>query len=128
MRMLLVGLGGFVGSVLRYRLSASIQVIAPPNGFPWGTLVVNLIGCLLMGILSELIAVRGRGLFGPEAYPFLVVGLLGGFTTFSAFSNETVMTFRNGLTAIAVMNIVASLFFGLAAVVAGRAIVNLVWK
>ncbi len=126
MRVLLVGIGGFAGSILRYWLSGFAQTIAPTTSFPWGTLVVNLTGCLVMGVLIELIEVQG--LFGPEAYALVVVGLLGGFTTFSAFSNETVTAFRNGMTAVAVTNIVASLFLGLAAVVAGRAIVNCLWK
>ncbi|MBI3598378.1 MAG: fluoride efflux transporter CrcB [Nitrospirae bacterium] len=126
MRLLLIGLGGFVGSILRYLISRFAQGIAPSNGFPWGTLVVNLVGCLLTGVFIELIA--DRRIFGPEAYPLLVIGLLGGFTTFSAFSNETVIAFRNGLTAIAVINILASVLFGLFAVCMGRAIVNLVWK
>jgi CrcB protein len=126
MRILLVGLGGFAGSILRYWLSGFAQRIAPSNGFPWGTLVVNLTGCLMMGVLLGLI--QDRRLFGPYAYPLLGVGLLGGFTTFSAFSNETVTAFRGGLTGIAVTNILASVVFGLIAIVAGRAIVNLLWK
>jgi CrcB protein len=126
MRVLLVGIGGFAGSILRYWLSGFAQGIAPTTSFPWGTLVVNLAGCLVMGVLIELIEVQG--LFGPEAHPLLVVGLLGGFTTFSAFSNETVTALRNGMTGIALTNIVASLFFGLTAIVAGRAIVNCLWR
>jgi len=122
MRVLLVGIGGFTGSILRYWLSGFAQGIAPSNGFPWGTWVVNMTGCLAMGVLVELI--DGQDIL----HPLLVVGLLGGFTTFSAFSNETVTALRNGMNAIAMMNIVASLFFGLTAVVAGRAIVNFFWK
>jgi len=125
MRILLIGLGGFAGSILRYWVSGFVQRIASPSLFPWGTLIVNLTGCLLIGILSELIAIRGRVLFGPEAYPLLVIGLLGGFTTFSTFANETVNTLRNGLTAIAIMNIVASLFLGLVGVWTGRALIHL---
>ena len=85
MRVLLVGIGGFIGSVLRYWLSGGIQSAAPRSSFPYGTPAVNLLGCLAIGILAEL--AESRGFLRPDTRAFLFVGVLGGFTTLSAFAN-----------------------------------------
>lgn len=78
---LLVGGGGFLGSVLRYGISGLAQRLDPSAGFPVGTLTVNAIGCFLIGLVGAL--ADSRGLFGPEMRLFFFIGVLGGFTTFS---------------------------------------------
>jgi len=86
MKMILsVALGGAVGASARYLFAAQMLRLMGP-GFPWGTLGVNIIGSFAMGVLVELTALRLS--IGPEMRVFLVTGVLGGFTTFSAFSLE----------------------------------------
>jgi fluoride exporter len=118
-RILFIGLGGFVGAILRYGVGGLVQRATPVAAFPFGTLVVNICGCFAIGVLAQLIEARG-GLH-PNARVFLTIGLIGGFTTFSAFANETLDGFRQGLTGVAVANIVLSVALGLVAVWAGRA-------
>lgn len=85
--LLLVGAGGFVGSTLRYALGGVVHRLVPFASFPWGTLTVNLAGCLAIGLLAG--ADESRSVLGPETRLFLLIGLLGGFTTFSTFGIET---------------------------------------
>lgn len=122
---LYVGLGGFVGSVLRYWMGGAVQQLANNPAFPLGTLVVNLAGCLLIGFLSQL--ADARGIFPPEARLFVFTGLLGGFTTFSAFGNESVNLLRNGDNLSALLNVGIYVFAGLGAVWLGRAITQWIW-
>jgi CrcB protein len=89
-------------------------------------LVVNVLGCVAIGLLSEL--VEARGFLTPETRALLVVGLLGGFTTFSAFANETVSAVRDGAYAVAVTNVMVSIAACLFAVWAGRSIAHYVWR
>jgi CrcB protein len=113
-----VGLGGFLGSILRYIVSGAVHHWHKGIGFPYGTLVVNLIGCLLIGLLSQM--AETRGMIGPQARMFLFIGVLGSFTTFSTFGNETLnLVFdRNGILALA--NVGLHIFAGLGAVWLGR--------
>ena len=94
-KLLLIGTGGFIGSILRYLVSGSVQAASQSIAFPYGTLAVNVIGCFLIGFLSEL--AETRSLFSPDTRAFLIVGILGGFTTFSAFGNETMNLIRDEL-------------------------------
>jgi fluoride exporter len=126
MKVLLVGFGGFLGSMLRYWLSGFAQDACPGVVFPVGTLVVNALGCLAIGLISEL--AEARGATSPETRAFLVVGLLGGFTTFSAFANETVSAFRDGDRVVALANVALSVAVCLVAVWGGRAIASLLWR
>jgi CrcB protein len=126
MKLLWVGLGGFAGSVLRYLVSGWVQQSSKSVAFPWGTLVVNVTGCLAIGALSYL--ADTRGLFHAEARLFLIVGVLGGFTTFSAFGNETMNLLRDGENLLAAANIGASVLLCLASVWAGRAIAVSIWR
>jgi CrcB protein len=123
---LYVGLGGFVGSVLRYWLGSAVQQIANNPAFPFGTLTVNLIGCLMIGFLSQLAEMRG--IFTPEARLFLFVGILGGFTTFSTFGNESMNFLRDGQSLSAFLNIGLHIFAGLAAIWLGRSLAFWVWR
>lgn len=83
---LAIAAGGGLGAVARYLLASRIALVTSP-GFPWGTLTVNVIGCIVMGVLAELMALRWSAPL--ELRAFLTTGLLGGFTTFSAFALDT---------------------------------------
>jgi len=109
--MLLVALGGAIGSVARFKMSGLVLHGTPNWRFPAGTLAVNLIGCLIAGLLAGM-AVK-QDVFSPEARLFLFTGLLGGFTTFSAFGLETLLLLKRGETVVAVANVVVSIVVGL---------------
>jgi CrcB protein len=125
-KIFLVGLGGSIGSILRYAVSGLVQQWTKSIGFPFGTLAVNLLGCLLIGIASQLI--ESRSLFAPETRVLILVGLLGGFTTFSTFGNESLNLMRAGQFAAAVGYVVAHVVLGLGAVWLGRAMTILIWR
>jgi fluoride exporter len=125
-KLLLIGMGGFMGSVARYALSGVVQVVLRSETFPFGTLFVNVVGCFFVGLLSYL--AESRGALTADTRAFLVVGLLGGFTTFSAFGNETINLLRDAERWAASLNVAAHLVFGLGAVWAGRATAFLVWR
>ena len=91
---MLVGSGGFLGALLRYGLSGLVQNRSTAATFPYGTLAVNLIGCLVIGVFVGLI--DARQLFSPEARTFALIGVLGGFTTFSTFGYEAFALVRDG--------------------------------
>ncbi|MBA4179435.1 MAG: fluoride efflux transporter CrcB [Anaerolinea sp.] len=93
MRLALVIAGGGLGSALRY-LVGSVVASHAGSGFPWGTFAINVAGSFLIGIIATLADEPGS--VGPSARVFLVVGVLGGFTTFSAFSLETVRLLEDG--------------------------------
>ncbi len=123
---LYVGLGGFIGSVLRYWVGNAVQQFANNPAFPFGTLAVNLVGCLVIGFLSQL--ADARGVFTPEARLFVFVGILGGFTTFSTFGNETMNFLRGGEGLPALLNVGLHIFVGLAAIWLGRSIAYWIWR
>lgn len=114
----LVGLGGALGSMLRYWLGGLAQHRLDATGFPVGTLLVNVAGCLLIGVLSG--AVDARHAFPPEARLLIGAGVLGGFTTFSALGNETINLLRAGSTGLAALNVGANVLAGLVAAWLGR--------
>lgn len=124
-KLFLAGLGGFIGSSLRYGMTGYVQQLSRSIHFPYGTLAVNLIGCCLIGFLSQL--AESRGVFTAESRTFVFIGILGGFTTFSAFGNETMNLWRDGENALALANIAAHLFLGLGAVWASRALAYQIW-
>ena len=109
---ILIGSGGFAGAVLRYALGGLIHRHVSAGGLPYGTLAVNLLGCLLIGALAGL--AESRPIFSPGFRVFIFIGLLGGFTTFSAFGFETFTLVRDGDFLRASMNIVISVVLGLA--------------
>ena len=117
----LVAAGGAVGAVARFQLGRLItQLTGPANAFPWGTLSVNVIGSLAMGVLIGWIARGNLGTETTESMRLLIgVGLLGGFTTFSAFSAELVTMLQRGQMADALAYGAVSLVAGMAALVAG---------
>ena len=122
----LVALGGAVGSVSRYLLGTWVQTTSQSIDFPYGTLSVNLIGCFVIGFLSQLVETRGA--FTPEIRALVFMGILGGFTTFSAFGNDTMNLLREGETLNALMNIGANMILGLALVWFGRMVAFWIWR
>jgi len=123
---LLVGIGGFIGSVLRYLASGYVQQASKSVDFPYGTLAVNVIGCFIIGFLAQL--AEERGVFTSESRLFVFTGFLGGFTTFSSFGNETLNLARDTQMMDALANIGANVIIGLFAVWLGRTVSYLIWK
>ncbi len=115
---LLIGIGGFIGAIMRYALSDFIQSWSKVSQFPIGTLVVNLVGCLLIGALAQL--AESRNIFTPETSSLIFLGFLGAFTTFSTFSADSLNLMRNGQSLLSYLNISASVILGLGAVWLGR--------
>jgi CrcB protein len=119
-------LGGFAGAVLRYLASGWVQSASGSPSFPWGTLAVNVIGCFLIGVLAYL--ADTRGILHPQARLFVIVGVLGGFTTFSAFGNETMNLIRDGENFLAAANAIGGVLLCLAAVWVGRFVAVAIWR
>lgn len=117
-KLVLIGIGGFLGSIARYWASGAAQRLAGRPDFPYGTLAVNIIGCFLIGFLASLATTRQ--LFTPETRLFLFVGLLGGFTTFSTFSYEVFSFAHDGQFLSAMWNLCLHLVTGLGAVWLGH--------
>lgn len=120
--LLAVGTGSFIGGVLRYLVSQFIQskFLA---AFPYGTMFVNIFGCFLIGIVF---ALSDKGNIPQEWRIFLATGILGGFTTFSAFSNEAVSMLRDGQFLFASVYVAASVFLGLIATILGVLIIKVI--
>ncbi|MBN1627381.1 MAG: fluoride efflux transporter CrcB [Deltaproteobacteria bacterium] len=125
-RIIIVGIGGFIGSALRYIVSGYIQDISHSISFPYGTLSVNIIGCFLMGMISQLVDLQ-IGITS-ETRLFLMVGVLGGFTTFSAFGNETIKLLQDQRIFLSLMYIGSHIFICLLAVFAGMIISKYIWR
>lgn len=125
-KIFLAGAGGFIGSVLRYLASGVVQQWTQSATFPFGTLAVNTLGCLVIGFLSQL--ADTRGVFTPETRVLVFVGVLGGFTTFSTFSNETLNLLRDNQVFPALTNLTAHLVLGLGAVWLGRTLAYWIWR
>ena len=119
----LVGSGGFVGALARYGLSGLVQRQIALTTFPYGTLVVNLLGCFLIGVVAGL--ADSRQLFGPEARTFALIGLLGGFTTFSTFGYETFAMIRDAEYLRVAANVGTHVILGLSLVWLGYAITTI---
>lgn len=120
---LLVGVGGFLGSIFRYVLSGWVHRILDNPWFPYGTLAVNVTGSLVIGFLAGL--ADSRSLFSSEARLFVFIGLLGGFTTFSSLTIETFSLARSAQLLAAVMNLALQIFLGLLAVWLGNLLARL---
>lgn len=117
---LLVGLGSFIGGIGRYLLTLLVQNRFLST-FPFGTMVVNIIGCFLIGIVY---GISDRGSLPAEWRIFLATGILGGFTTFSSFSNDTVSMLRDAQYLPAFSYIAISLLVGLAATFSGISLIK----
>ncbi|MBR62100.1 MAG: fluoride efflux transporter CrcB [Dehalococcoidia bacterium] len=111
---LIVGAGGFIGAIARYGINSGFGRLIHDQWLPYGTLTVNVIGCLIIGMVAGLI--DGKHIGGVELRAFVVVGILGGFTTYSAFGYETINLLRDGNISAAIVNIAAQIVLGLCAV------------
>jgi fluoride exporter len=119
---LLVALGGAVGSIARYLMASRLQTATGWN-FPIGTVAVNILGCFLIGILYVLLVARPDPKH--ELRALLIVGVMGGFTTFSSFSLETVTLAMNGNYGGATLNVVVSVVACLVGTVLGIALARI---
>ncbi|MDP5185482.1 fluoride efflux transporter CrcB [Blastococcus sp. BMG 814] len=115
MAYLLAALGGALGALARWGLAEAFP--HSPTGLPWATLGVNLTGCLLLGVLTAVLVARAPG--SPWARPFLGVGVLGGFTTYSTFAVEVVRLADAGAAGTAVVYVLVSVLGGVAAAAVG---------
>ncbi len=120
---LLVGLGGFAGSVARYKLGGWVLHLTAQERFPWSTFAINVAGCLLAGVLAGL--AEEYELFGPDTRLLVFTGLLGGFTTFSAFGLDALFLMRRGEIGTALLYAGGSVVVGLAAAWVGWRLVAL---
>ena len=116
-----IALGSALGGVLRYWCSGLVAR-AFGETFPWGTIVVNVVGSLLIGLFATLSGPDGRLFVGTMARQFVMLGLLGGFTTFSSFSLQTLTLAQNGEWIQAATNIVGSVLLCLMGVWLGHAL------
>jgi CrcB protein len=118
MNILLVGIGGFAGSISRYLLGGWIQRTSGESWLFLGTAAVNLTGCLLIGLIANLASVRS--MMSDEMRILLIVGLLGGFTTFSSFGLENFHLIRDTRFLVASMNILVQVILGVGGVMLGN--------
>ncbi len=125
-KLFIIGMGGFIGSVLRYLTNGLAQTLSMSVSFPFGTFIVNVFGCFLLGLLAYLS--ESRSVFSDSLRAFVFIGVLGGFTIFSAFSNETFNLIQDGETSLALINILAQIFFCLTAVWIGRSLTQWIWR
>ncbi len=125
-RVLLVGLGGFIGSVLRYLLGGVAQNLFQTARFPIGTTLINLTGCFVIGLLSQL--AESQGAFTELTRAFVFAGILGGYTTFSTFSNESLNLFRAGDSWLGLLNVAIQVLGGLSLAWLGRVGGQLIWR
>lgn len=119
-----VGAGGSLGALARYGLGGLVHRLWPLTTFPVGTLAVNLLGCLLIGLSAGLI--ETRQLFGPEFRVFALIGILGGFTTFSTFGYETFAMLRDEEFFWAAANVGMNVILGLTCVWLGYTLIT--WR
>jgi fluoride exporter len=112
-QVLLVGLGGMIGSVLRYVVASGLQK-GVSESFPVGTMAVNLLGCLAIGVFASVAEVKQWT--SPEARLFVTTGILGGFTTFSAFGYETFRLLRESAFGFAAASVFGNVVIGTVAV------------
>ncbi len=121
---LIVILGAGLGGGARHGVNVAVARLLPGLSFPLATLIINVLGSFLMGVLAEGFALRGAA--GHPARLFLTTGMLGGFTTFSTFSLDAISLYERGETGLAALYVVASVGAGLIGLVAGLALVRAV--
>ena len=126
LKLSIIGAGGFTGAILRFVVSSWVQARSGSIVFPFGTLAVNMIGCLLIGFLTFL--VETRSMFSMETRSFILIGLLGAFTTFSTFGNETLGLIRDSRLDLAVFNAGFQVIVGVGMVWLGRVIAAALWS
>jgi CrcB protein len=124
-QIMIVALGGAVGSVARYKLGGVVLHHTQTWNFPLSTFFVNVLGCLVIGLLAAV--VEHHDVFSGQLRLLLFTGLLGGFTTFSAFGYETSFLLRRGLVSTSMLYVGLSVFCGLIAVFIGFKTIELLW-
>ena len=122
-KILWIFLGGGIGAISRYWLSLGIYRLVG-TGFPYGTLVVNILGCFFIGLWMTMF--EDRFLVNPNLRLFLIIGILGGFTTFSSFSFETISLLQEGSYFLGMGNILLSVFVCLTATWLGHLLGKLI--
>ncbi len=115
---LAVALGGAVGSLARYMLSAAAQPIS--GSLPWGTILINILGSFIIGLFGTLTLAHGRYPVSENVRLLVMVGVCGGFTTFSSFGLQTLDLLRSGAMGRAAINIIASVVLCVGAVAVGH--------
>lgn len=125
-RLCSIGLGGFIGAILRYLVSGWVQDRSGSIIFPFGTATVNLIGCFIIGLLTFL--VETRSYFSVETRAFILIGLLGSFTTFSTFGSETLVLIRSGRMDMAALYAGGQVVVGVIMVWVGRLVAAGIWR
>lgn len=123
-KLFFIALGGAVGALLRYAVARSAALLTT-DLFPWGTLAANLLGCFAIGFLWT---ATERAVLPPGAAAFLLVGLLGAFTTFSTYSLESVRLLQSGAVVRASLYLLTSNALGLGLVILGMASAEFVWN
>lgn len=119
----MIGIGGALGAIARYQLAALIQSRIPA-GFPWGTFVVNVSGCLVMGVATTLLT--ERLVIHPNWRYLVPIGFIGAYTTFSTFELETFRAIADGAWLVGGLNVVASVAAGYAALWAGLILARMI--
>jgi CrcB protein len=122
---LVIGLGGALGSMLRFGLASTIDLRMVKAGgliFPLGTIVVNITGCLIIGFIATISSTEGRIFLSPLTRNFIMIGILGGYTTFSSFSLQTLVLAQGGQWLAATANVLISVVLCLVGVWLGAAL------
>lgn len=122
-QVILIAVAGAMGTVSRYGLSQFTHSILG-KGFPWGTLIINVVGCFIIGLLATLFA--DSNILSKELQLAATVGFLGAFTTFSAFSFDSYSFFSSGTWQMGLINIAANIIIGMLAVVGGVGVAKLI--
>jgi CrcB protein len=120
-----IGLGGALGSMLRFGLASAIDIRTVKAGgmvFPWGTIIVNITGCLVIGFIATVSSTEGRIFLSPLTRQFIMIGILGGYTTFSSFSLQTLVLAQGGQWWAAASNVLLSVVLCLVGVWLGAAL------
>jgi len=126
LKVLYVGIGGSLGAILRYILGSYIGTLTKHLPFYFSTLTVNIIGCILIGLLTGFF--ESQKIMDHEIRLFLMLGLLGSFTTFSTFSLDTMVLFGEDRFILGALNVFSHVFLGLSGVVVGRELIGMVLK
>jgi len=127
MQYLVIGLGGALGSMLRFGLGGWIDSSAQKTGviFPWGTIIVNITGCFVIGFVAAISASEGRFMLNSLTRQFIMIGILGGYTTFSSFSLQTLSLAQDGQWWGAATNVTLSVVLCLTGVWLGAALAGI---
>jgi fluoride exporter len=116
MQLIAIGVGGAIGALARYALGGAVHRLMP-GFFPYGTFVINLLGCVAFGAIAGI--AESRAAIGPIARAFVLIGVLGGFTTFSSFTYETFELVRSGQIWPAAVNVAGQVGLGFLGLWAG---------